>query len=173
MTKKSLLPAQSPFLFALQFWRILFCISFNYALHYFRYLPTSNLVFGWEDWWPRRWYYMFLSIESRVHRCRSRNQNLDSNLERSDFEWSLRSFSVVLSLVKNLSEDVSLSGLYQQMWKIRSSRRIFPDFSGLWEFNREYFAWVELKRDILTVCLQMPVSRFGLIFLQIYTRTSQ
>ena len=35
----------------------------------------------------------------------------------------------VLSLVENLSEDVSLTGLYQQMWKIRSSQRIFPDIA--------------------------------------------
>ena len=94
---------------------------------------------------------MFLSIESRVHRCRSRNQNLDSYSEHSDFRWSLRSFSVVLSLVKNLSEDVSVSGLYQQMWKIRSSQRISLDLSGLWESRMSSMSGIE-ERYSNNVC---------------------
>ena len=94
---------------------------------------------------------MFLSIESRVHRSPSRNQNWDSNSEHSDIEWSLRSFSVILSLVKNLSNNVLVSGLYQQMSKIRSSQRISRDLSGLWESRTSCMSRIE-ERYSNNVC---------------------
>lgn len=94
---------------------------------------------------------MFLSVESRVHRCRSRNQNLDSYSEHSDFQWSLRSFCVVLSLVKNLSEDVSVTELYQQMWNIQSLQRISLDLSSLWELRMSCMSGIE-ERYSSNVC---------------------
>ena len=63
--------------------------------------------------------------------------------EHSDFQWPLRSFNVVLSLVKNISEDVSVTAWCQQMWKIRSSQRIFLDLSSLWESRVSWMSGIE------------------------------